>query len=433
MAHDVVGKGFFGSVRIFCVLVEFIRTFAYPLTFVSLRAQAGATGDSRVKQVSGRLFAPATARSAASAGGCSSTHCLLSGALPRSCAQRPSDQPLYVAGRWVLRARAVRGAVLAIAALCGAQATIAQTALQVEDAQVQNADEAQGAADLPAMSPGGLPEGSVGGMGDVNLYPRRVVLSGSDRSASVGLYNRAGTSGEYDISISDMVMMPDGRLVELAAVTDPALAGKVQVASHLLRWSPRKVVLPANEAQLVRIMVRVPADLPPGEYRSHFSAVSVPPAGEGLTIEQATGGQEGGVGVQILPRFGISIPVIVRVGETSASVGLQDLALLRGAMAAPGTAPGMAQGTTLGLTITREGTRSVFGNIAVMAPGSKVPVAQIKGIGVYTELAQRTIQIPIDPKADPAVYAPGAKLTVIYTDDDYAPGQILAKADLSVR
>lgn len=266
-----------------------------------------------------------------------------------------------------------------------------------------------------------VPAGSVGGMGDVNLYPRRVVISDRERSATVGLYNRAASVGEYDIAINDMVMLPDGRLVDLAAAPDAATAGRVKVASPMLRWSPRKVLLPANEAQLVRIMVRIPPDLPAGEYRSHFSAVSVPPVADGLTIEQASGDQAAGVGVQILPRFGISIPVIVRVGPTTAKVGLQDFAIERGAT------------PTVSLTITREGTRSVFGNLAVMAPGSKLPVAQIKGIGVYTELDHRTIQIPIDPKVDPATYRSGAKLDVIYTDDDYAPGQVLAKADFAVR
>lgn len=295
----------------------------------------------------------------------------------------------------------------------------AQTQLQPAGEAGQENEPTE--AGLPTAAPGQAPAGAVGGMGDVNLYPRRVVISGRERSATVGLYNRASASGEYDITISDMMMTTDGRVVDLAAVTDPVAAGKVKVASSLLRWSPRKVVLPANEAQLVRIMVRVPPDLPPGEYRSHFTAVSVPPVGEGLTIEQATGAQDNGVGVQIVPRFGISIPVIVRVGETTATASLANLAIARGSQ------------PVINVTITREGTRSVFGDISVAVAGGKVLVGQIKGIGVYTELDQRSIQIPIRPDVDPALYARGAKLTVTYTDDDHAPGQILAKADFAVQ
>lgn len=275
---------------------------------------------------------------------------------------------------------------------------------------------------LPAATGGTAPAGSVGGMGDVNLYPKRVVMNDRERTASIGLYNRAPVSGDYDITISDMAMLPDGRLVDLASVTDPAAASRVRSASSLLRWSPHRVTLPPSEAQLVRIMARVPADLPPGEYRAHFSAISVPADTGELSIEQAAGGENGGVGVQIVPRFGISIPVIVRVGETTLTVALRDLRVTR----PTGSAPVFA------LRITREGTRSAFGNIAVTSAGAKKALGEVKGVGVYTEIDERNVQVPIDPAADPALYARGATLTVTYTDDDFAPGKVLARQDFTV-
>lgn len=278
-------------------------------------------------------------------------------------------------------------------------------------------------APLPtAAAPGPAPEGSVGGMGDVNLYPKRVVISDRERTATVGLYNRAAASGDYDIGISDMAMLPDGRLVDLASVTDPAVIARVRGAGAMLRWSPHRVTLPANEAQLVRIMARVPPDLPPGEYRAHFSAVSVPPETGELSIEAAAGAETDGVGVQIVPRFGISIPVIVRVGETTLTAGIRNLRVAR----APGGAVAFV------LQLTRDGTRSAFGNVSVTSARAKKPLAEIKGIGVYTEIDERTVQIPVDPAADPSLYARGATLTVTYTDDDFAPGKVLARQDFTV-
>ena len=84
------------------------------------------------------------------------------------------------------------------------------------------------------------------------------------------------------------------------------------------------------------------------------------------------------------------------------------------------------------LIVTRSGTRSSFGNITVTSDGAKKPIAEVKGVGVYPEIDQRSVQIPIDPEAAPALYASGAKLTVTYTDDDFAPGATLAKADFVV-
>jgi hypothetical protein len=269
-----------------------------------------------------------------------------------------------------------------------------------------------------------LPVGSVGGMGDINLFPKRIVIDGRQRIATVGLYNKVAVAGEYEIGVDDKAMTPDGRLVELVDA-DPALRARVQTASAMLRWSPRRLTLQGNESQTVRIMARTPPDLPPGEYRSHFMAIAVPPAEAlGNSIDDAVGTGQGdrAIGVRIIPRFGISIPVIVRVGQTTLAVGLRDLAIV---------APPQG-GRAVAFTITRSGTRSAFGDIVVTAAGAKKPVAEIKGIGVYAEIDSRKVIVPIDPATDPRTFASGAKLTVTYRDDDAEPGQTLARQEFTV-
>jgi len=269
------------------------------------------------------------------------------------------------------------------------------------------------------------PAGSVSGMGDINLYPKRVVIDDHNRVASVGVYNKTANTGDYDITIADMMMTTDGRLVALAtAKDDDPTRARVKGASEMVRWSPHRFTLPANESQMVRIMARVSPDLPPGEYRTHFSAIAVPPGDDGLTIDEATRGKpsSSGIGVKITPRFGISIPVIIRVGETTLTSGLKDLAVT----AAP-------DGQKLiRLTITRSGTRSSFGDVTITASGAPKPVAMIRGVGVYPEVDQRTVMVPVDPAIDARFIASGAKLTVSYVDDDFAPGKTLARQDFIV-
>lgn len=285
---------------------------------------------------------------------------------------------------------------------------------------------AAAAPDKPAAAPpapAALPAGSVGGMGDINLFPKRVVIDDRARIANVGLYNRAAAAGEYEITVSDMAMQRDGRLVDLGTVQDPAARAAVHPASGFLRWSPRHVALPASEAQMVRIMARVPPDLQPGEYRSHFTVVSVPPDTGGTSIDEAAGGQSAqGIGVRIVPRFGISIPVIVRVGDTTLTAGFKDMVF-----SAPPGGP-----AALALTITRDGTRSAFGDIVITAPGAKKPVAEVKGIGVYTEIPERAVQVLIDPATEPRFLARGTRWTVSYIDDDMAPGKVLARQEFIV-
>lgn len=291
------------------------------------------------------------------------------------------------------------------------------------NALAQAAGLAEDAPDAPP-APAALPAGAVGSMGDINLFPKRVVIDERTRIASVGLYNRAAAAGEYEITVSDMAMQRDGRLVELASVQDAAARDAVHTASGFLRWSPRHVALPASEAQMVRIMARVPPELPPGEYRSHFTVVSVPPETGGTSIDEAAGAEtNNGIGVRIVPRFGISIPVIVRVGETTLNAGLRDLKLTTSQPGGP---------AALALTITREGTRSAFGDITITAPGAKKPVAEIKGIGVYTEIAERAVQVLIDPATEPRFLAKGTRWTVSYVDDDMSPGKVLARQEFIV-
>lgn len=278
---------------------------------------------------------------------------------------------------------------------------------------------------LPVVAPGAVPEGSVGGMGDINLFPKRVVIDRRQRIASVGLYNKALAPGDYEISIIDMVMTPAGQVFPIDNLPPGVSADRLNAASTMLRWSPRRVGLQVNEAQTIRIMARPPTDLPDGEYRSHFMVVSVPSdVDDGLSIDDVAGtGGSGndGIGVVIRPRFGISIPVIVRVGETTLNVGLQ----IEGLVDVEG-------GKALALNVTRSGTRSAFGDISVTAPGIGAPVAEVRGVGVYPEVDERRVVIPLAPDFDLARLRPGTVLTVNYVDDDFAPGTTLARQDYIV-
>lgn len=273
-------------------------------------------------------------------------------------------------------------------------------------------------------NPPSTPQGAVGGMGDINLYPKRVVIDGRRKVASVGLFNKTTRTGEYDITLTDKVMTRDGQLLDLATTRDPSAQERVKTASKLLRYSPRKIRLGGSEAQTVRIMAQLPPDLPEGEYRTHFSAVAMPPGTDGgFSVENAAqAASPESIGVQITPRFGISIPVIVRVGKTTLTTGLTDLDIR--------TQPDGAK--TLSITITRMGNRSAFGDITVTAPGGKKPLLEARGIGVYTELSERRLTLPLARDIDPALVRRGAKLVITYTDDDHAPGQVLARQEFVV-
>lgn len=308
---------------------------------------------------------------------------------------------------------------IGIAALCLTPPLAAQT-LALEAAEGTDELEAQTPPPVPQVTPGQVPEGSVGGMGDINIYPRRIVMDQRSRVASVGLYNKMPFEGEYEISLANMVMTDSGRIIPFSNLPEGLDTSHVKTASDMLRWSPRRVLLLGSEAQTVRIMARPPADLPDGEYRAHFTVVSVPSdVDDGFSINDAVGAGDQGagkVGVTIRPRFGISIPVIVRIGDTTLDVGLKDFAFGEG-----------EGGPQVALTITRSGTRSAYGDLIVTAPGQDEPLVVARGIGVYPEIDARQLQLAVNPAFDLSKLRPGMTVTATFVDDDVTPGETLAR------
>jgi hypothetical protein len=65
------------------------------------------------------------------------------------------------------------------------------------------------------------------------------------------------------------------------------------------------------------------------------------------------------------------------------------------------------------LDISRNGSRSTFGEIRVFKAGVEKPIAVAAGIAVYTEIGQRSVTIPIEPAQ--AAYATG-QVTVQYVE-----------------
>lgn len=258
----------------------------------------------------------------------------------------------------------------------------------------------------------------VGGLGDLLVAPTRIVLDDSDRYAQLSLVNIGTATATYRISFTELEMAPSG---ELRTISDPAEA--FMPASKLVRYSPRQIVLQPNVAQTVRLQVRRPADLPEGEYRSHLLFRAIPPpetSVEGEKEEAASSGDTTGLSVRLVPLYGITIPVIIRHGETSVSVHLTNLLLVNS-----------PDGTlALDVEISREGNRSVYGNLEVThhpATGPSRVVGAINGLGVYTPLSYREARIPLRSEEGPIE---GGYLEVEFRQGEGGENELLARERL---
>ena len=182
----------------------------------------------------------------------------------------------------------------------------------------------------------------------------------------------------------------------------------------MISYSSRQITLAPGEQQTVRLMLRKPADLPAGEYRSHLAFTAAPRQIEAPSAKGNGGAKN--VGVQIAFVYGVSIPVIVRQGQLNASATL-----------AMKTKPS-STGYDIAATIGRSGTESLYGDlIAIYLPPSRKPVQlqEVDGVSVLLPNSQRstTIGVTLTPEQRRA----GGQLHLIYRAPPEAGGGTLAE------
>lgn len=255
---------------------------------------------------------------------------------------------------------------------------------------------------------------NVAGQGNLLVTPRRIIFDGQKRMQELNLANAGKDTAKYLISFMEIRMKSDGTF---EPVNTPD-SGQ-HFASSYLRLYPRTVTLAPNEAQLVKVQVVKTNELTPGEYRSHIYFRAVPdlkPLGEKAPVNDSVG-----ISVRLTPVFGLTVPVIIRVGETSASITITDLSVIKGGNMEP----------QLSLVFNRTGNSSVYGDLTVDYVSTKGTVTQVgivNGIAVYTPTTSRRMVVKLSNNA--AIDYNTGKLRVVYATPADAKSIKLTEAEV---
>lgn len=237
--------------------------------------------------------------------------------------------------------------------------------------------------------------------GDLLVAPTRVVLEGG-RGTEVILNNVGNAPATYRISLELRRMTAEGRLEEVVTGSE---SDKEKATLAMVSYAPRRVTLPPNQPQVIRVGARIGTELPDGEYRAHMLFRAVPDAQPAV----ATGPREG-VSIALTPIYGVTIPVIVRKGALRATAAISNIRLDR------------AEGqTALAFDLSRSGERSVYGRVRVTKAGIAKPVYEVRGIAVYAELAARTVSLTLPPEVAAMM---AGQVTVQYLEDNDTGGLI---------
>lgn len=248
------------------------------------------------------------------------------------------------------------------------------------------------------------------GVGDLLVAPTRLVLNGG-RSAEIILNNIGEEPATYRISAEFRRMTADGLLEE---VVDPGASEKA--AEQMVIFAPRRVTLAPREPQSVRIAARPPRGLPDGEYRVHLLFRAVPPP---TPVAKTTGEQPRGLSFKLTPVYGVTIPVIVRLGNLDVQAGISDVRVEQ-----RDGKPAIA------LQLSRNGTRSTFGEVRVLRSGVKDPIASARAVAVYTEIDKRSVSLPIDEEYKGALAGP---VTVQYLETFDDGSKVIAETQAVLR
>lgn len=257
-------------------------------------------------------------------------------------------------------------------------------------------------------------------LADLMINPTRIVLENNQRSAQIDVINDGTTPATYRLSVVNRRMTDSG---EFKDVTAPG-AGDL-FAGTMLVYSPRQIVLQPGAQQLVRIALRKPADLPTGEYRSHLLFEKVADPSLTNSVESQIKPDSNEVGVTIAALIGVSIPVIVRQGQTEASTTISDLTVEK--------RPTPGQPAMIALQLNRSGNRSVYGDLTATfktAGGKEQVVAQAGGVAVYVPNTLRRVRLDLQMPAGTTLA--GGTLHLTYKERTADSGRLMAESSLLI-
>jgi P pilus assembly chaperone PapD len=249
------------------------------------------------------------------------------------------------------------------------------------------------------------------GIGDLLVAPTRIVLDGR-RGAEVILNNIGDEPATYRVSVQFRRMTEDGGLDD---VEEPNATDKI--AEDMIVYAPRRVTLAPHQPQAIRIAARPPEGLPDGEYRVHmlFRAIPAP------TPIVAAAAQEPvkGIHFQLTPIYGVTIPIIVRLGNLEATAGIANVHLEK-----KDGKPAVA------LDLSRSGTRSTYGEVRVLKAGVKDPIAIQKNVAIYTEITHRRVAVALSDAYKDEVAGP---VTVQYVETFDDGSHVIAETQAVLR
>jgi hypothetical protein len=212
------------------------------------------------------------------------------------------------------------------------------------------------------------------------VMPSRVEMNKNNKNSEIRLVNRGSETTTYRITLQHLKMDENGIYEE---IKDGSKNSGEKFVDDLVRYSPRMVTLKPGEMQTVRIMVKSLDNVEVGEYRSHILMREEPKANSaGIDVEAKTDKKDQKISVTLTPLFGVSLPVIVQVGDLQVKGSIADIGLTK-------------DKKLISFNIVREGNASLYGDLVVKLKRNdkEYDVGSMNNISVFFPYNKRKVKI----------------------------------------
>lgn len=220
------------------------------------------------------------------------------------------------------------------------------------------------------------------------VTPVRAVFTDRQNAAEIRVSNISEESITYAISLATMRRDADGQLYQ---VDNEVETEEERLVNDMIRFSPRRATIKPGERQAVRLQVRKPQDLPPGEYQTRLSI---------SPLEDTSQQQGDGSGIRSEDKLTFSIdvlvtstiPLIIQHGDIAPEV--TPLALILPAKTAD---PENLRAT---VKLGRSGEGSAFGRLVLHYlpaenPRASRQVGYLDGVVIYRPETEREFTVPM--------------------------------------
>jgi hypothetical protein len=240
-----------------------------------------------------------------------------------------------------------------------------------------------------------------GSVGSVITTPRRIIFEKSAKEQEVTFSNTGKDTARFTMSLINYSMDDEGHFREIES---PVKSDNT--AEKYIKLTQSHLILAPHEVKALKIELVNTEALEAGEYRSHLY----------LRRESPKKNSESGK----TPIFGISFPVIIRIGSLTASTAISDIKL----------ESVTDHNQRLELTFNREGNMSTYGNLEVdhISPtGVVTRLGSQKGIAVYNPNKIRKYTMDLEKKTDVDYHS--GSLHIAYIGNSHK----IAEAELALK